>query len=477
MIRAPIRKLALAALLPALAGCTIVGRDYERPELGVPGRHTVALAAGEAQSAANTPWFELYRDPELRPLIEEALKNNLDLQLAFARIEEAQARQLAARSRFFPSIDGALSTQPQPQLNDNDGVFTLGLVLNWEIDLFGKIRRLNEAARAQLLATEAGRNAVINALVAQVATAWLQIRELQAEEAILRRNIEIQQNSLELVQLLHRQGVVSDSEEQQALAQVAGTRALLPQVIQARLSTENLLSVLLGRYPSEMELAPFDAEKQARGIGAYDLPLGVPSELLARRPDVIIAEQQLVAATANEGVAIANRFPFATIGLSTFFGRSATELGSLFDGDSSINLNSWGPVAQVPILNFGRDLGNVRVARAQTAQALVGYRQTVQRALFDVNAATYSYRAAQDQLEPLTVQLDASARTLYLQDKRFRAGVANYLQVLDAQRLVLSSDLSLARARLQRDLAFVDLYRALGGGWDPDAPSPVAPPE
>ena len=474
MRRALSAAAALIAILPGLSGCTIVGRDYERPDLAVPGRHAVTLAAAEAQTAANTPWFELYRDPELRPLIEEALANNLDLQLAFARIEEAQARQLVTRSRFFPTIDGALTTQPQPQANGNDAVFSLGLVLNWEIDLFGRIRRLNEVARAQLLATEAGRNAVVNALVAQVATAWLQIRELQAEEAILERNIAIQQESLELVQLLHRQGVVSDSEEQQARAQVAGTRALLPQVIQARLATENLLSVLLGRYPSEVELTPFDAAVQAQGIGAYDLPLGVPSDLLARRPDVIIAEQQLVAATANEGVAIANRFPFATIGLSTFFGRTGTDLGSLFDGDNSLGLNSWGPVAQIPILNFGRDLGNVRIARAQTAQALVGYRQAVQRALFDVNNATYSYRAAQDQLEPLTVQLEASSRTLYLQEMRFKAGVVNYLQVLDAQRLVLSSDLSLARARLQRDLAFVDLYRALGGGWDPDAAVPAA---
>jgi multidrug efflux system outer membrane protein len=247
---------------------------------------------------------------------------------------------------------------------------------------------------------------------------------------------------------------------------------LLPQVQQARLVNANLLAVLLGRYPTAMELTPFDPERQARGIGAYELPLGVPSELLARRPDVIIAEQSLAAATASEGVAMANRFPFPTIGFSTLFGRTSTDLGSLFDSGASAAINSWGPQIGLPILNVGRDLGNVRVARAQTSQALIGYRRAVQGALFDINAASYAYRSADEQLAPLTEQYIAAARTLMLQELRFKAGVVNYLSVLDAQRLVLSSDLSLARARLARDLAFVDLYQALGGGWDPDAPLP-----
>ncbi len=468
-----LRTGAVIALAAALSGCAIVGRDYARPDLSLPDTHAVALDPKAAQSAANLPWFELYRDPELRPLIEEALANNLDLQQAYARIEESRARLLVARSRFFPTLDGALQTAPQPRGNNNDGVFTLGLVLNWEIDLFGKLRRQNEAARAQLLASEAGRAAVVTTLVQQVATTWLTIRELQAEEAILERNIALQQKSLELVQLLHRQGVVSDSEEQQARAQVAGTRALLPQIRQARLVNANLLAVLLGRYPSELELRPFDPQAQARGIGAYALPVGVPSDLLARRPDVIIAEQSLAAATASEGVAIANRFPFPTIGFGALFGRSSTELGSLFDGGASAAINSWGPQVGLPILNVGRDLGNVRAARAQTTQALIGYRRAVQAALFDVNAASYAYRAADEQLAPLAEQYEAAARTLYLQELRFKGGVVNYLSVLDAQRLVLSSELSLARARLARDLAFVDLYQALGGGWDPAAPPPV----
>jgi len=465
---------ALTVFATLLGGCAIVGKDYERPDLALPETHAVALAREDARSAANTVWFELYDDPELRPLIEKALDDNLDLQQAFARIEEVRARLLVARSGLFPRVDGSLSTGAQPQANSNDGVFTLGLVLGWEIDLFGKIRRQNEAARAQLLASEASRAAIVTTVVQQVAATWLTIREIQAEEAILARNIALQERALDLVELLHRQGVVSDSEVQQATAQLAGTRSLLPQVVQARLVSENLLTVLLGRYPSEIELSPFDADRQARGIGAYDLPLGVPSALLARRPDVIAAEQQLAAATAIEGVAIANRFPFPTIGLGSLLGRTSTELGSLFDDGASSSLNSWGPEVRLPILNFGRDLGNVRAARAQVDQALIGYRRAVQGALFDVNAAVYAYRAGEAQIEPLADQLAAAERTLFLQNLRFRGGVVNYLSVLDAQRLVLSSELALARARLQRDLAFVDLYRALGGGWSPEDTPDIA---
>ncbi|MDJ0978668.1 MAG: efflux transporter outer membrane subunit [Erythrobacter sp.] len=458
--------LGIAAAALSLSACTIVGRDYDRPELGLPDRSAVTLTPSEAQTAANVPWFDVFDDPELRPLIEEALASNLDLQLAFARIEEARARLLVSRSLFFPRVDGALTTAATPQSNSNDGAFTLGLLLNWEVDLFGKIRRQNEAARAQLLASEAGKNAVVTSIVQQTAATWLTLRELQAEESIIARNIELQEEALELVLKLNGQGIVSDSEVQQATAQLAGTRALLPQTVQTRLVTENLLTVLLGRYPSEIDLTPFDPVRQAQGIGAYALPVGVPSDLLARRPDVIFAEQELVAATANEGVAIANRFPFPTIGLTGLLGRTSTDIGSLFEGGRSSALNSWGPNVQLPILNFGRDLGNVRVAEAQTRQALIVYRQTIQTALFEVNSAVYAYTAAEEQLDPLTVQLTAAQRTLFLQDLRFRSGVVSYLSVLDAQRLVLSTELAIARARLQRDLAFTDLYRALGGGWD-----------
>ncbi|WP_338466798.1 efflux transporter outer membrane subunit [Novosphingobium sp. ZN18A2] len=464
------RMIASAAAALALSGCMVAGHDYKRPELDIPARHAVMLQAGEAQSAANIAWFDLYRDPQLQSLIREALDHNLDLQLAFARIDEVQGRLRTTRSQMFPSLDGSLQTGASPQPNANDSAFTLGLLLNWEVDLFGKLRRQNEAARAQLLATRASKEAVVTTIVNQVAATWLTIRELQAEERILTYNIGLQKRSLSLVQSLHRSGVVSDSEEQQAKGQLAGTQAQLPAVRKARLVNENNLAILLGRYPAPIELEPAGTDG-GDGLGAdhfaHDLPLGVPTDLLARRPDVISAEQSLAAATAQEGVAIANRFPFPTIGLSAIFGRSSTQITSLFDNNKSASLNSWGPNVQLPILSFGRDQGNVDVARAQTRQALIQYRQAVQSALFDVNQAVYGYRAAQEQLGPLSDQLAAARRSLHLQNLQFKAGVSDYLSVLDAQRSLLSTELSVAQSRLQRDLAFADLYKALGGGWSP----------
>ncbi len=460
---APFRASALAIATLLLGGCAIVGNDYERPELGLNADYSVNIAAEKAEGIANVEWFDVYNDPQLQQYIREAIEHNLDLQFAVARIEEARGRLRISRSALFPTVDGSLSTDPSPQNNDNDSTFTAGLVVGWEIDIFGKLRRQNEAARAQLLATEAGRNAVVSTLVFEVARTWITLRELRQEEAIIRNNITIQEDALELVQLLHRQGVASDAEEQQAIGQLSSTRAALPTVVRARLVTENVLSILMGRYPTEMsDAAPLDSP----GAFAVDaLPLGVPANLLERRPDVIAAENTLHAATAARGVAIANRFPFPTIGLSAIFGRSSTQLDDIFDDDRSVSINSWGPSVFLPILNFGRDQGAVDVADAQLEQALINYRQTIQNAIFEVNQAGYGLNAADQSIISLRVQVKAARRSLELQQLRFKAGVSDYLQVLDAQRSLLSTELNLARALLDKDLALADLYRSLGGGW------------
>lgn len=455
--------LALPLAVAALSGCAMMGENYVRPELGVPADYAVTVPLGTATSIANLEWFELYGDPQLQSYISEALNHNLDLQFAVARIDEARGRLRVSRSALFPTLDGSISTSASPQGDSNDSVFTAGAVIGWEIDLFGKLRRANEASRAQLLASEAGRNAVVSALVSQVAQTWFTIRELREEEAIIRRNVALQQDALKLVELLHRQGVVSDAEEQQAIGLLSSTRAALPLVVRARLSAENVLAMLMGRYPAEMADA---APRQGATLSLAALPLGVPSDLLARRPDVIAAEQTLHAATARRGVALANRFPFPTIGLSAIFGRSSTQLDELFGGGGSVGLNSWGPSIFLPILNFGRDSGNVDIADAQLRQALVAYRQAIQNALFEVNQAGYGINAADDQLVPLARQVAAARRSLSLQELRFRAGLSSYLEVLDAQRQLLATEISLARAQLDRDLALIDLYRALGGGWE-----------
>jgi multidrug efflux system outer membrane protein len=449
----------------ALSGCMLAGDDYARPELELNQSYAVIVPAVESQSIANVKWFDLYGDPQLAQYVEEALQHNLDLQLAVARVDEARGRLRISRSALLPTIDGSISTSASPQGNSNDSTFTAGIVVGWEIDLFGKLRRQNEAQRAQLLATEAGRNAVISSLVTQVATTWFTICELREEEAIIRQNIVIQEDALKLVELLHRQGVVSDAEEQQAIGLLNSTRAALPLVVRSRLVTENTLAVLMGRYPTEV---PDAAPRNAAGLKLTSLPLGVPSDLLARRPDVIAAEHRLHAATAVKGVAIANRFPFPTIGLDAIFGRSSTTLDGLLDASKSVNIYSWGPSLLLPILNFGRDAGNVDVADAQLRQALIGYRQAIQNAMFDVQQAGYSLNAVDGQLGPLNIQVAATRRSLDLQQRRFKAGVSSYLEVLDAQRQLLATELGVARAKLDRDVALLDLYRSLGGGWTPD---------
>lgn len=476
--RTPWRRRALArtalvlALLGGTAGCALgdSARDV-RTDLAIPDRFAVSMSPDQGASIANTKWFDIYRDPALQAVITEALEHNLDLQLALARVEESRARAVVARSRLFPSVDGQLSTSPTPQANSNDSNFTVGLLFSWEIDLFGRNRRLSDAARAEYLATQAGRNAVVSTLVRQVASTWLSIRELRREEDILTENARLQEQSLRLVQALHRGGIVSDTEEQQAVAQLAGTQALLPQVVQLRLVNENILAMLVGRYPAASLGPAADAPSPFGQDGGVAMPLNVPSELLSRRPDVLAAEQVLLAAAARESAAMRNRFPFPTIGLGAVFGRSSGELGSLFDSVSSVSLNSWGPSVNLPILNFGRDSGTVAIASAQTRQALVAYRKTVQQALFDVNQAVYSHQAASNQIGPISRQVTAARRLVQLQELRFKSGVNSYLDLLDAQRQQLSTELALSRAMLDQDLALIDLYAALGGGWDPDAPA------
>ncbi|HKL64352.1 MAG TPA: efflux transporter outer membrane subunit [Woeseiaceae bacterium] len=455
------RALVFLVALLTVAGCA-VGPDYERPGLAVPESFRGEISASEAESFANLPWFEVFRDAELEVLIREALGRNLDLRLALARVEEARAGARFARGAYGPDIRGVLNTTPAPGAGSNDANYTAGLALNWELDLFGKLRRADEAARASLLASEDVARGVMAALVARVATTWLTLRELDQQVEIIRRTIRSQEESLALVRSLSREGVASGAEEQQAIAQLAATRAALPLAEQQVIAAENALSVLLGRYPTSISRQPLAGGMLLPEPSA--VPLGLPAELLERRPDVRAAEQNLRAATARVGVAVANRFPVPTIGVTALVGRTSTELGDLFSGDSS-SLNSWGPVADLPILNFGRNQAQVEIARAQTRQALVGYRATVLQAAREVSDALVGYEKAAEVIVANEVFARAASESLRLARLRFRSGVISYLEVLDAERQLFSAELNLARSQLSRLLSLVTLYRALGGGW------------
>ncbi len=455
------RQLVAAGVLAALTGCAI-GPDYQRPvDLPAPVEFRGVLSPQQAESIADLPWAEVFNDPELRAVIETALANNLDLKIAAARVEEFRGRARVARSYLGPNVALGGNTVPAPGTPD-DSSYSLGLTLNWEIDLFGRLRRANEAARAQLLATEDFQYGVVSALVADVATTWFRLREIDEEIAIIERTIDSQQASLELVRSLKRNGVASATEEMQALSQLAATRAQLPQAELTRVQTENLLRLLIGSEPGPVARRP-----QPFGFAIpEDIPVGLPAQLLARRPDLRQLENELHAATANVGVAEANRFPYLSIGLTSFFGLISPELGSLLDGkDPAQELFSIGPFVSMPIYQSGYGTGTVEVANAQLKQSELAYRRGVLLALRETADALVVTDKTRGIIAETVIRRDAARRLLDLQKKRYKAGVVSYLEVLDAERQLFSAEVELVRSQLTRVVGYVDLYRALGGGW------------
>jgi multidrug efflux system outer membrane protein len=454
------RGLLAAAVALTLAGCTI-GPNYTRPELPAPAEYRGVLAPQDAQSFADLNWAEVFNDPELKTVIQAALLNNLDLKIASARVEEYRARVRVARSYYGPEIRGVGSTSPSPGTPD-DSSYTLGLSLNWEIDLFGRLRRANEVTRAQMLAIEDVQRGVVNALVADVASTWFRLRLIDEEIAIIERTIRSQEAALELVRSLKRNGVASATEEMQALSQLSATRSQLPTAEQNRVQTENLLRFLVGGEPGPVArsatLTLFPVPE--------DIPVGMPAQLLARRPDLRQLENQLHAATANVGVAEASRFPYLSIGLTSFFGLVSPELGRLIDGDDpATELFSTGPYIDMPIFQSGRGTGNVDVARAQLLQSELQYRRGVLNAYRETADALVVTDKVRSNIAENQVRRDAALRLLDLQHKRYRAGVVSYLEVLDAERQLFAGEIELARAQYTRVQGYVDLYRVLGGGW------------
>jgi len=454
-------RLSLAAAIAfAVAGCAL-GPDYERPELPVPEQYRGVLSPQDARSYADLGWADVFGDPQLRSVIGTAIANNLDLKIAAARVEEFRGRARISRSYLGPEIRGVGGTAPSPA-SDEDSSYSLGFSLTWELDLFGKLRRADEASRAQLLASEDAARGVMNALVADVAATWFLLRELDEEVAIVERTIRSEEEALALVRSLKRNGVASGTEEQQAIAQLAATRAQLPLAEQRRVQAENLLRFLMGYAPAPIERTPAPVALQVPDA----LPVGLPAQLLERRPDLRQLEQQLHAATANVGVAQASRFPYLSLGLTSFFGLVSPELGRLLDGDDpATELFSIGPFVDLPVFQSGRGTGNVEVARAQLRQAELGYRRGVLQAYREVADALIVSDKVRDFIAATETRTAAASEVLRLQDKRYRAGVVSYLEVLDAQRQLFTAEIELARARRDRQQSYVDLYRALGGGW------------
>lgn len=479
------RNAALLCTLVLLGACR-VGPEYERPEYAAPEQYRgdVEPAAPDAKTMGDLTWFEMFRDEALRDLIRVAVVENYDARLAAERIREARALYEIARGAELPTVDGSASASytgvtrngvPSFPTGDRDGaIYAFGAAFSWELDFWGRLDSATEAAYAQLLATEEDRRVVLQVLVAEVARAYLELRELDAELEIARETLASRKRSLELVALRNQEGVSNLLEVRQAEVLVTTAQEQIPESERRIEQKENEISTLLGKNPG-----PITRGRPLVDQGVPDsVPPGLPSTLLDRRPDIRAAEQSLVAANARIGEAKALLYP--RISLTASGGFASSDLGDLLNGSSGF----WdvGAALAQPIFNGGRLRANVRATESRQRQAVIVYLRTIQRAFAEVSDALVGYRKLREfreQQEILTNTLKDQQR---LSNMRYRGGVTAYLEVLDTDRQYFEAQLGLAQARRNEALSLVALYRALGGGWvdteaEPDTgPAPEAPP-
>jgi multidrug efflux system outer membrane protein len=463
--------LAVAsASLVVVAGCTS-GPDYRRPDVTVPTGFTGSM--DQARNLANAAWWDLFQDPALEDLITIALGENKDLRIAMARIEEARGALGVTRSEFFPQVAGSASAQRGvrgeafPGGGEETDYLSAALgLLSYEVDIWGRVRRATESAQAQLLATEEARRAVYIGLVAQVAQTYFELRELDNQIEVARNTVGLRAESYNLTKVKYADGagIISELDVRQAESSLASARASLASLERQRAQKENQLSVLVGRNPGPL---PRGLALQDQKL-PEDIPAGLPSTLLERRPDILAAEQQLIAANANIGVARAQYFP--RISLTAAFGFESDELDSLFEAGSE----AWNVTPQIdaPIFTAGRIRGNVKVAEARREAALATYEQSIQTAFREVEDALVAIRKLREQMAAQETVAQAEHRRLQLVNTRYDQGVSSFLEVLDAQRQLFQAELDLASVRRAHLVAIVQLYKALGGGWQERADKP-----
>jgi multidrug efflux system outer membrane protein len=434
----------------------------------VPGQYRGAPAPPTEASLADTKWPDLFQDDALKQLLTAALEHNLDLALAAERVAEERDRYRIAGANRYPFLYAAgqfdatrgslIGANPVPPGTDMNIAYTqLGAALSWELDVWGRLRRLTESARAQYLATEEARRGVVVSLVADVATNYFTLRERDRELEIARATRDLATRNLDLVSLRHDHGAATGLDVHQAeqlffiaTAQIASTERDIGQ-------TENALSLLLGRPPGDV----------ARGKPADpnalppELSAGLPSSLLERRPDIRAAEQTLIAANAQIGAAKAYYFP--QISLTGFLGGQSRALSDLFTGPARFWTIS--PTALLPIFNAGQVRVGVRLTETQKREMLIAYQKAVYNGFREVSDALVRYQYTREQRGQQDQLVHALEETSRLSNLRYRGGLDSYLQVLDADRNLFQARLTLAQLRLQESLSFVEFYRALGGGW------------
>jgi multidrug efflux system outer membrane protein len=445
------------------SGACMLGPNYQRPAVSPPATFRGAtVPPDQARSIADLPWFEMFNEPELAALVREALDNNLDLWSAAARMEEFRGRAALAGAQSKPTAGGTFNASPAATGGTWDNAYFGGLFFNWEIDFFGKYRRGAEAATAELLASEDGTRAVMSLVASTVAQRYVSLKSVDERIVITQRTIASLEQALHLVQTLARGGVASGVEVQQAITQLTFTKAALPRLERERRLLENEISVLAGRAPGDI----------VRGTTAGtwpatpDIPAGLPSALLERRPDIREAENALHAAVARIGIAVAEKIPVPSIGLTGSFGRIGSSLEDFFGGgDKAEGLLSIFPFIDIPLYDGGRASSRERVLRAQAQQAAIGYRSVILQSLREVADALATLQTARAETVEQEARVTATTEYVRLAEMRFFGGVSSYLEVLDAQREQYAAEIDLANSRLRELLGVIDLYRALGGGW------------
>jgi len=459
----------IAALLAVcLAPGCAVGPNYARPEMPVPPAHRFFEGEAQAQSLADVPWWEVIKDPVLQQLVREAIAHNLDLITATARVAEARAQYGIAKSFLFPEVGfaGGYSAQQvsrlaEPPQGTAKGKtyqnWNAGFTLSWEIDLFGRLRREKEAGFATYLATEEGRRAALITLVADVASTYLLLRELDLQLEVARRTVQTNEETVQYYDRRLKGGVSNRLELDTAVANRARTATVIPQLELQIGLTENALSLLLGRPPGPIARGEALSDKTK----PPEVPVGLPAALLERRPDVVAAEQQLVAANANIGAAKALFFP--TISLTGLLGTLSGDFSNLLKADS--NLWQLSPGLFQPIFQGGRIRRNYEVAKARFDQAAAQYQKAALNSYVEVaNGLVAVKKLGQARLE-LEDAVEALRDASALARARYDTGLSSYLEILTADQQLLDQELLLAQTRGEEMRAFVNLYRALGGGW------------
>ena len=460
------RTVATVVATALLSGCAL-GPNYRRPAVAEPPIFR-GQATAEAASFADAPWWEAFQDPTLKALIQEALRNNYDAAIAAARVQEARANVSVSRSALFPSLDyGAQAGRarfPLGGLNLPDGtdhrtddVFVGTMSMSWELDIWGRVRRSNEAARATLFATEDARRGVWLTLVSDLAQAYFQLLALDVQLQIAQTSTQAYQGTYDLFQDRFNLGVASKLETSRALGALGNAQATIPQIQSAIIARENQISILLGRTPGPVPRGqPMYAQPVAPAV-----PAGLPAALLERRPDLRQAEQQLVAANARIGVAKAEFFP--KLSLTALFGAASPELSALTGGGATV----WAVTGMLsgPLFNYGRTTGQYRASIAQWEQARLHYEQSVLTALREVSDALTALGKLSEAETGQTTAVTALEDAVMHATDRYRQGLASYYEVLEAQQQLYPAQTTLAQIRANRLVAYAQLYKALGGGW------------